>query len=73
MSSLFRRISVLSCLLLFLAAISASAQVSTGEIFGKATDGTGSVLPGVAVTLSGKSRDNGVVHGLKNIDPARSF
>jgi len=27
--------------------------VSTGEIFGKATDGTGAVLPGVSVTLSG--------------------
>lgn len=23
--------------------------------------------------LSGKSRDNGVVHGLKNVDPARRF
>src|SRR5262249_28545984 len=31
----------------------AIAQVSTGEIFGKATDGTGAVLPGVSVTLSG--------------------
>ena len=33
----------------------ASAQVSTGEIFGRATDVTGGVLPGVAVTLSSPS------------------
>src|SRR6516164_2752370 len=32
---------------------SAAAQVSTGEIFGKATDGTGAVTPGVTVTLTG--------------------
>jgi hypothetical protein len=36
-----------------LTAAPATAQVSTGEIFGKVTDGTGAVLPGVAVTLSG--------------------
>jgi hypothetical protein len=27
------------------------AQVSTGEIFGKATDGTGALLPGATVML----------------------
>jgi hypothetical protein len=31
----------------------ASAQSQTGEIFGKATDTTGAVLPGVTVTLTG--------------------
>ena len=31
----------------------ASAQQQTGEIFGKVTDGSGAVLPGVAVTLTG--------------------
>src|SRR5213593_2421080 len=41
------------CLLVALAAVPAAAQVSTGEIFGKATDGTGAVLPGCTVTLSG--------------------
>jgi len=45
---------VCACLLL-LAAGPVVAQVSTGEIFGKATDGTGAVLPGVSVTLSGPS------------------
>jgi hypothetical protein len=44
---------VLVCLLLLAGALPALAQVSTGEIFGKATDGTGAVLPGVTVTLSG--------------------
>src|SRR2546430_10770302 len=31
----------------------ASAQGQTGEIFGKATDASGAVLPGVTVTLTG--------------------
>ncbi len=39
-------------LLMTLAAVSADAQVSTGEIFGKATDGSGAVLPGVTVTIT---------------------
>src|SRR6266511_4104954 len=41
------------CLLLMAAVVPAGAQVSTGEIFGKVTDGTGAVLPGVTVMLSG--------------------
>jgi len=36
-------------------AFPALAQVSTGEIFGKVVDGSGAVLPGVSVTLSGPS------------------
>ncbi len=32
---------------------SAAAQTQTGEIFGKVTDGTGAILPGVTVTISG--------------------
>ena len=50
-----RRGSVLACLLLLAGVVPALAQVSTGEIFGKATDGTGAVLPGVTVTLSGSA------------------
>jgi hypothetical protein len=34
-------------------ALPASAQVSTGEVFGKATDTSSAVMPGVTVTLSG--------------------
>jgi len=38
---------------LLVVATHAGAQVQTGEIFGKATDGSGAVLPGVTVTVSG--------------------
>ncbi|MBZ5559640.1 MAG: carboxypeptidase regulatory-like domain-containing protein [Acidobacteriia bacterium] len=41
--------------------VPATAQVSTGEVFGKATDGTGAVLPGVTVTLSGPALINPMV------------
>jgi hypothetical protein len=43
--------ALLACLLFALIAAPASAQTSTGEIFGKATDSTGAVLPGATVTL----------------------
>ena len=39
--------------LLALTVGAASAQQQTGEIFGKATDGSGAVLPGATVTASG--------------------
>jgi hypothetical protein len=42
---------VLALLALALVAGTASAQVQTGEIFGKVTDATGGVLPGVTVTI----------------------
>ena len=45
---------VLPCLtVLVLVSIAADvcAQVQTGEIFGRATDSSGAVLPGVTVTL----------------------
>src|SRR4051812_32263943 len=50
---LWCRIGTLVCLLPLVCAMPAAAQVSTGEVFGKVTDGTGAVLPGVTVTLSG--------------------
>src|SRR3954463_11449762 len=53
MSGAPRRAGVLVCLLMLVGIAPALAQVSTGEIFGKASDGTGAVLPGVTVTLSG--------------------
>ena len=45
--------AVLAALALLLGASSARAQSQTGEIFGKVTDESGAVLPGVAVTLTG--------------------
>lgn len=46
------RAGTLVCLVLFAGVIPVAAQVSTGEVFGKVTDGTGAVLPGVTVVLS---------------------
>jgi hypothetical protein len=46
-------VSTLTLLLLVAAASPGLAQVQTGEIFGRATDSTGAVLPGVTVTLQG--------------------
>jgi hypothetical protein len=53
MNGALRRAGILVCLTVLAGVAPALAQVSTGEIFGKATDGTGAVLPGVTVTLSG--------------------
>ncbi len=45
---------VLALVAIFAASVTtASAQSQTGEIFGKVTDASGAVLPGVAVTLTG--------------------
>src|SRR5215471_4429849 len=53
MSRALHRAGLLVCLMQLVSAGSALAQVSMGEVFGKVTDGTGAVLPGVTVTLSG--------------------
>jgi hypothetical protein len=47
--------ALLAALALVLGASSAWAQSQTGEIFGKVTDTSGAVLPGVTVTLTGPS------------------
>ena len=46
------RAIVLALAALFATSPLASAQQQTGEIFGKVTDGSGAVLPGVTVTLT---------------------
>src|SRR5262245_31637219 len=46
------RVVVLALVALFTTSAIAGAQQQTGEIFGKATDQTGAVLPGVTVTLT---------------------
>jgi len=53
MSGALRGAGVLVCLVLTAGAGTARAQVSMGEVFGRVTDGTGAILPGVTVTLSG--------------------
>ena len=44
---------VLALVAVLATSVFASAQSQTGEVFGKATDQSGAVLPGVTVTLSG--------------------
>ena len=51
----FRFTAMLAALALVLSAMPAWAQSQTGEIFGKVTDESGAVLPGVVVTLTGPS------------------
>lgn len=53
MRNWWSRIGVVTCAVatLLLANVPASAQVQTGEISGKVTDGTGAVLPGTTVTV----------------------
>src|SRR5471030_2966161 len=49
------KVIVLALAALFATSALASAQSQTGEIFGKVTDSSNAVLPGVTVTLSGPS------------------
>src|SRR5713226_10630028 len=46
------KVTVLALLALFATRAIAGAQSQTGEIFGKVTDSSGGVLPGVTVTLT---------------------
>ncbi len=47
-----RLIALLAALALVVGVTSAWAQSQTGEIFGKVTDESGAVLPGVQVTIT---------------------
>ena len=46
------KVVVLALVALFATSALASAQSQTGEIFGKVTDESGAVLPGVTVTIT---------------------
>jgi len=50
-----RSTALLAALILVIGASTGWAQSQTGEIFGKVTDTSGAVLPGVTVTLTGPS------------------
>jgi hypothetical protein len=52
MSRVARCVAVVVCMAALGHAATALAQVSTGQIFGKVTDSSGGVLPGVAVTIA---------------------
>jgi hypothetical protein len=47
------KVVVLALVALFATSALASAQSQTGEIFGKVTDSSGAILPGVTVTVTG--------------------
>jgi len=47
------KVIVLALVALFATSAIAGAQSQTGSIFGKATDSSGGVLPGVTVTVTG--------------------
>jgi hypothetical protein len=47
------KVIVLTLVALFATSAFAGAQSQTGEVFGKVTDTSGAVLPGVTVTLTG--------------------
>lgn len=53
MNGLFRRIALLVCLATLVSVVPVMAQTRDGEIFGKVTDDSGAVLPGVTVTITG--------------------
>ena len=50
-----RTTALFAALALVFGVATATAQSQTGEIFGKVTDESGAVLPGVTITLSGPS------------------
>src|SRR5215207_2183223 len=49
----FRKTLVASVLMLLVSATAVVAQQQTGEIYGRATDNSGAVLPGATVTVAG--------------------
>jgi hypothetical protein len=53
MEMTLRKTLIASALLLVLSATGAAAQQQTGEIYGRAQDTSGAVLPGVSVTVAG--------------------
>jgi hypothetical protein len=50
-----RRLTAALAVAVFACAGTAAAQQQSGEIFGKVTDNTGAILPGVTVTLTGEA------------------
>src|SRR6266540_692082 len=52
-SPIMSKVLFCAALLIFVAATNALGQVETGQIFGRATDASGGILPGVTVTVSG--------------------
>ena len=70
-----RKLITLGLVIFLMTSIGASAQTATGNIYGKATDASGAVLPGASVTVSGEVGSRTTVTGADgtfrflNLDP----
>ena len=70
-----KKVMSLALAILMMVGASAFAQTSTGNVYGKATDASGAVLPGASVTISGEAGSRTTVTGADgtfrflNLDP----
>ena len=70
-----KKVISLALAILMMVGASAFAQTSTGNVYGKATDASGAVLPGASVTISGEAGSRTTVTGADgtfrflNLDP----
>ncbi|MEO8361064.1 MAG: carboxypeptidase regulatory-like domain-containing protein [Vicinamibacteria bacterium] len=58
-----KKLLTLSLAILFMASAGAFAQTSTGNIYGKAIDASGAVLPGATVTVTGEAGTRTTITG----------
>jgi hypothetical protein len=71
-----KKLFSLAMAILLMVSGSAFAQTATGNVYGKATDATGAVLPGASVTISGEAGSRTTVTGADgtfrflNLDPS---
>src|SRR6185436_8407698 len=71
-----KKLISLGLAMLLMASAGAFAQTATGNVYGKATDASGAVLPGASVTISGEAGTRSTVTGADgtfrflNLDPS---
>ena len=58
-----RKLFTLGLVILLMTSVGAFAQTATGSVYGKATDSSGAVLPGAAVTMAGENGTRSTVTG----------
>ena len=70
-----KKLFSLTLAILLMAGVSSFAQTATGNVYGKATDASGAVLPGASVTIAGEAGSRTTVSGsdgtfrFLNLDP----
>ncbi|MBK5256595.1 MAG: TonB-dependent receptor [Vicinamibacteria bacterium] len=70
-----RKLFTLGLVILLMTSVGALAQTATGNVYGKAADSSGAVLPGASVTLAGENGSRSTVTGADgsfrflNVDP----